>query len=101
MAKIFKNTEIEGFSNWNSGKTFSDLHFTNVHFIGCSIYNNRLLQLEKNPGRIFQRLRTRLQNVHFINCKSTGSALHGILAEDIVIDSLSTPKYFPYMGNSI
>jgi hypothetical protein len=87
MVKVYEKREFHGYTDRNSGKTFSGLEFRECKFVGCAI------SLARNPNR-----RSKLSNVKFINCEQLGSALYEAIVEDVLIEGFKTNGLFQSWG---
>ncbi|MBI9052146.1 MAG: hypothetical protein JEZ00_22210 [Anaerolineaceae bacterium] len=96
MQKTMEKKEIKYFSDRNSGNIFSDFIFNNIHFLGSSInyYKSPAKSMGLSKLLNFQKNRTIIRNIHINQCEQTGCKLHGVIAENIVIDGLKTHNPF-------
>lgn len=79
MIMVYEKREFHGYTDRNSGKTFSDLEFRECKFVGCKI--------SVTPA---PKHRSKIRNVKFIHCEQLGCTLYSAIVEDVLIDGFKT-----------
>ncbi len=87
MNRIIENQLIRGFSDFNSGKTFSDLEFRKCSFVSVDISTT-----------LNVRRRSTIRNVKIFDCEQRGCTLGPAIVEDVSIHNIKTHTLFQTWG---
>jgi hypothetical protein len=77
--RVFQHETFRGFTDFDSGATFSDLEFYDCEFHGSTI------SVAHSP-----RLRSTVRNVRLIGCSQLGCSIESAICEDVLVDGLKT-----------
>jgi len=77
--QLFEDQTLDGFSDFESSATFTDLRFRKCIFQSCSL----------SAGR-WPQPRSTVRNVHVEQCRAYGCHIGAAIVEDSVIDGLRT-----------
>jgi len=95
VMKRIENQTFEHFTDWVSGKVFSDIEFINCSFVGCGF---SMIDIVNFDDLDLVALRSVARNLSFTNCDVRGCYVKPGIVEDVLIDGLKLKNHVQTAG---